>query len=47
LREVEVEGPLLDTLRVTQVLETFLKEHPMSTHEISVFMEDGAAAEAN
>jgi len=47
LREVEVEGPLLDTLRVTQVLETFLKDHPMSPHEISVFMEDNNSDDSN
>jgi hypothetical protein len=42
LREVEVEGPLLDALRVTQVFEKFLKEHPMHAHEISALVDDGA-----
>jgi putative sterol carrier protein len=31
MREVEVEGPLLDALRVTNVFEQFLKENPMSS----------------
>jgi hypothetical protein len=44
LREVEVEGPLLDALRVTQVLETFLKEFPMNAAEITAFQDDGAPA---
>jgi hypothetical protein len=43
LREVEVEGPLLDALRVTQVMESFLKEHQMSAHELSVFIEDNSS----
>jgi hypothetical protein len=29
LREVEVEGPLLQTLKLTNVIEQFLREHPM------------------
>lgn len=44
LREVEVEGPLLDALRVTQVIDRFLREHPMNPQELSVFQEDGASS---
>jgi SCP-2 sterol transfer family len=39
LREVEIDGPLFDALRVYQALERFLKEHPLNAHEISVFTE--------
>ena len=42
LREVEVEGPLIDALRVTQVIDKFLREHPMNEQELSLFQEDGA-----
>jgi hypothetical protein len=41
LREVEVEGPLIDALRVTQVIDRFLKEHPMNDQELSLFQDDG------
>ena len=35
LREVQVEGPLLQALRVTNVIEQFLKEHPIDSKELS------------
>ncbi len=40
LRQVEVEGPLLDTLRVTQIINQFLKEHPIDTAELDVLKDD-------
>jgi len=39
LREVEVEGPLLDALRVTQAIDRFLKEHPMNAQELKLFQD--------
>jgi hypothetical protein len=40
LREVEVKGPWLDVLRVSQILQKFLKQHPISEEEISIFLEE-------
>jgi hypothetical protein len=35
LREVEVEGPLFQALKVTQVIEQFLREHPMDAEHFA------------
>jgi hypothetical protein len=35
LREVEVEGPLLQALKLTNVIEQFLREHPMDADSFS------------
>lgn len=40
LREVGVEGPLIDALRVTQIIDQFLKEHPLTPQELSLFSDD-------
>jgi hypothetical protein len=40
LRQVEVEGPLFDALRVTQVLNEFLKDHPINTAALDVSQDD-------
>jgi hypothetical protein len=36
LREVEVEGPLLQALKVANMIEQFLKDHPMDAETFSV-----------
>ena len=36
LREVQVEGPLLQALRVSNVIEQFLREHPVDPAELTV-----------
>lgn len=35
LREVQVEGPLLQALKVTKIIEQFLKDHPIDSGELS------------
>ncbi|HEY9772320.1 MAG TPA: hypothetical protein V6C81_00770 [Planktothrix sp.] len=35
LREVEVEGPLLQALKMTNIIEQFLREHPMSAEQFA------------
>ncbi|HEY9712042.1 MAG TPA: hypothetical protein V6C72_01155, partial [Chroococcales cyanobacterium] len=35
LREVEVDGPLLQALRITNVIEQFLREHPMDAESFA------------
>jgi hypothetical protein len=40
LREVEVDGPLLDTLRVTNVFDQFLKENPMDAVDFAEVAQD-------
>jgi hypothetical protein len=35
LREVQVEGPLLQALKVTNIIEQFLKDHPIDAAELS------------
>jgi len=35
LREVQVEGPLLQALKVTKIIEQFLKDHPIDSNELS------------
>jgi hypothetical protein len=40
LREVEVEGPLLQALKVTNVIEKFLKEHPMNAEAFTAVERD-------
>jgi hypothetical protein len=40
LREVEVDGPLLQALKVTNVIERFLKEHPMDADQFESVQND-------
>ena len=40
MREVEIEGPLLDALRVTNVFDKFLKENPMDSVDFASVEED-------
>lgn len=35
MREVEVEGPLLQALKVTNVIEQFLREHPLDANQFA------------
>lgn len=35
LREVQVEGPLLQAMKVTNIIEQFLKDHPIDANELS------------
>jgi hypothetical protein len=45
LREVDVEGPLLEALRVAQVIDKFLKQHPMNAEELSSLQREGELKE--
>ncbi len=40
MREVEVEGPLLDAMRVTNVFDRFLKDNPMASVDFAAVKED-------
>jgi hypothetical protein len=40
LREVEVEGPLLQALKVTNVIEQFLRDHPMHAEQFAAVSSD-------
>ncbi len=42
MREVEVEGPLLDAMRVSNVFDRFLKENPIASVDFAAVEEDGA-----
>jgi len=35
LREVEVKGPIIETMKVTSLVERFLKEHPLTKEQLS------------
>ena len=39
LREIEVGGPLLDALKVAQIIDQFLKEHRLSAEQLSRFQD--------
>jgi hypothetical protein len=40
MREVEVDGPLLDTLRVSNVFDQFLRENPMNSVDFADVIQD-------
>lgn len=40
LRSVEIKGPLLKALRISNVIERFLKEHPLNLAELDTLVRD-------
>ena len=45
LREVQVEGPLLDAMRATNMMERFLKEYQIDTSELSTLATEQTVSE--
>ncbi len=43
LRAVEVEGPVLETLKVTNLVEKFLKEHPVNRDKLTSLQVENAS----